>query len=138
MQEKIKAKDKEGAKPFFREFQKYKKQKEDMEKEFPDIAKGDPNAEPEVEEEMTGDQPSDFDDVYHDADELEKCLSVLMEEEKYCKHIMKTNKADADYFEAKLDNIEYKRGDLEMRLKNQLISQDKYMNGLMSYIQRTS
>ena len=75
-----------------------------------------------MEDEITGDLPSDFDETYHDTDDLVKCHSVMEEEEKYCKMIMKTNKDDAEYFENKLQTIEYDKSTLEMNLRNQLLS----------------
>ncbi len=60
-------------------------------------------------EEVSGDLPSDFDEAYHDPDDLINCISAMIEEEKYCKMIMKTNKEDEDFFESKLSNLEYSR-----------------------------
>jgi hypothetical protein len=94
----------------------------DWEQQFPGIENGPPELE-EMDEGIQGDLPSDFDDAYHDCEDLAKCHSVMVEEEEYCKMIMKTNKEDAEYFENKLQTIEGDKSMLEMNLRNQLLSE---------------
>lgn len=80
-----------------------------------------------------GDDPIELEDTYHDADQM-CCISVIEHEITYLKVMMKKMKQDdKDFFETKIESLEFAKDNLESSVGSGIMTPEKYIIGVKKY-----